>query len=108
YKGAKIIQNFAIILMEYANLPPMQKILDYKFTPLPREDFVKPIIWQLLQGIVVIHDAGLIHRDLKPDNIMFHNIFGTDQVIVKITDFGLAREVDTFRGGETQCGHLKQ
>ncbi|KAA6385244.1 MAG: putative CAMK family protein kinase, partial [Streblomastix strix] len=104
YKAASSVQERIIILMEYANLPPMQKILDNKFTPLPREDFVKPIIWQLLQGIVVIHEAGLIHRDLKHDNIMFHNIFGTENVIVKITDFGLAREVDTFRGGETQCG----
>ncbi|KAA6380979.1 MAG: putative Rad53 component of cell cycle checkpoint [Streblomastix strix] len=104
YKGAQIIQNFAIILMEYANLPPMQKILDNKLTSLPREDFVKPIIWQLLQGIVVIHEAGLIHRDLKPDNIMFHNIFGTENVIVKITDFGLAREVDIQTGAGTQCG----
>ncbi|KAA6402322.1 MAG: putative serine threonine-protein kinase nek2 [Streblomastix strix] len=104
YKVAQIIQNSAVILMEYANLPPMQKILDYKFTPLPREDFVKPIIWQLLQGVVVIHEAGVIHQDLKPDNIMFHNIFGTDNVIVKITDYGLVREVDTFTGGGAQCG----
>ncbi|KAA6394697.1 MAG: putative AGC family protein kinase [Streblomastix strix] len=104
YKGAQIIQDHAIILMEYANLPPLQKIFDCKLTPLLREDFIKSIMWQLLNGISVIHQAGLIHRDLKADNIMFHNIYGSDQVIVKITDFGLAREVGTIGTGMTQCG----
>ncbi|KAA6381550.1 MAG: hypothetical protein EZS28_022922, partial [Streblomastix strix] len=108
YKGAQIIKNSAVFLMEYANLPPMQKILDNKLTSLPREDFVKPIIWQLLQGVVVIHEAGLIHQNLKPDNIMFHNIFGTENVIVKITDFGLLRDYFSLHVGETQCGHLNQ
>ncbi|KAA6394122.1 MAG: putative serine/threonine-protein kinase ATG1c [Streblomastix strix] len=104
YKGAQIIQDHAIILMEYANLPPLQKIFDQNFPILPREDFVKSIMWQLLNGISVIHEAGLIHRDLIADNIMFHNIYGSDQVIVKITDFGLAREKDPQGRGVTQCG----
>ncbi|KAA6403333.1 MAG: putative Serine/Threonine kinase catalytic domain protein, partial [Streblomastix strix] len=104
YKAAKNEQGRIIILMEYANLPPLKDLFENKFTPLPREDFVKTIIWQLLQGISAIHEAGLIHRDLKPDNVMFHNIIGTDQVIVKITDFGLARQVDNQNQGVTQCG----
>ncbi|KAA6359513.1 MAG: hypothetical protein EZS28_044960 [Streblomastix strix] len=75
YKGAQIKQDRAIILMEFANLPPLQKIFDCKLPHLPREDFIKSIMWQLLNGISVIHQAGLIHRDLKADNIMFHNIY---------------------------------
>ncbi|KAA6388410.1 MAG: hypothetical protein EZS28_016063 [Streblomastix strix] len=104
YKGAQITKDHAIILMEYANLPPLQKLIDSKLPLLPREDFVKSIIWQLLIGISVIHQAGLIHRNLVADNIMFHNIYGSDQVIVKITDFGLAREKDAQGRGVTQCG----
>lgn len=41
---------------------------------------------ELLDGLSVIHAQGIIHRDVKPQNIMV-NGFGT----VKLTDFGIAR-----------------
>lgn len=41
---------------------------------------------QLIDGLTVAHAAGVIHRDLKPDNIMIR-----DDSRLKILDFGLAR-----------------
>ncbi len=41
-------------------------------------------------GIVAAHGAGLVHRDLKP-----HNIMRTDDGTVKVLDFGLARTDNT-------------
>ncbi|ETO24369.1 hypothetical protein RFI_12788, partial [Reticulomyxa filosa] len=46
-------------------------------------------IYQILRGLKYMHSAGVIHRDLKPDNVLVN---GTD-CDVKITDFGLARGV---------------
>ncbi|ETO23796.1 hypothetical protein RFI_13380, partial [Reticulomyxa filosa] len=46
-------------------------------------------IYQLLRGLKYMHDAGVWHRDLKPDNILVN---GSD-CRLKITDFGLARGV---------------
>ena len=62
-----------------------------RFTP---EEAVK-ITRELLAGIQVMHDAGLIHRDLKPDNIIF--VDG----VAKISDPGLViaeGETATFAG----------
>jgi eukaryotic-like serine/threonine-protein kinase len=41
---------------------------------------------ELLDGLSSIHEQGIIHRDIKPQNIMV-NEFGT----IKLTDFGIAR-----------------
>ena len=55
---------------------------------------------QLCAGLAAAHDAGVIHRDLKPDNVMIER--GTDRVV--ITDFGIARSGDEV--GVTQLGAL--
>lgn len=44
------------------------------------------ILYQLLKGIKYIHSANVLHRDLKPPNILIDA-----RCNVKITDFGLAR-----------------
>jgi len=46
-----------------------------------------PIIKQVLSAIGHAHEASIIHRDIKPNNIMLN-----DKGTVKITDFGLAKD----------------
>ncbi|WP_434779071.1 serine/threonine-protein kinase [Neisseria sp. Ec49-e6-T10] len=47
------------------------------------------VLWQIASGISDIHQAGIIHRDIKPNNM---KMGGED--IVKIFDFGLSRKQD--------------
>jgi serine/threonine protein kinase len=46
------------------------------------------ILWQVASGISDIHSAGLIHRDIKPNNMKLDG-----EGILKIFDFGLARNI---------------
>ncbi len=51
---------------------------------------VSDIFTQILNGLSVAHKSGLVHRDIKPQNIMLVNIEGNEH-FVKILDFGLSK-----------------
>ncbi|KGQ88000.1 Ser/Thr/Tyr protein kinase RAD53 [Candida albicans P87] len=67
------------------------------------EDATQVITKQILEGIAYVHNLGISHRDLKPDNIL---IMQDDPILVKITDFGLAKFSDNSTFMKTFCGTL--
>jgi serine/threonine protein kinase len=60
--------------------------------PLPLSR-IRAIASQILSGLAAIHRAGLVHGDMKSDNVLVDSSDGTDRV--KIIDFGLARRPGT-------------
>ncbi|DBA73293.1 TPA: hypothetical protein ACH3X1_011349 [Trebouxia sp. C0004] len=56
-------------------------------TKLMPESRIRSWCHQILQGLAYIHKHGYFHRDMKPENLLVH------RDVVKIADFGLAREI---------------
>ena len=55
---------------------------------IPLEEGIR-ICGQLMEGIKAIHSVGIIHRDIKPNNVMLEQ--SGSEICVTIMDFGLAR-----------------
>ncbi|KAG8222500.1 hypothetical protein J437_LFUL009603 [Ladona fulva] len=63
----------------------LKKFLDSSKDLLP-SDLVKSYLWQLLQGVTYCHTHRILHRDLKPQNLLIDS-----EGYIKLADFGLAR-----------------
>jgi len=70
---------------------------------LPLE-VLAPIAAQIGRGLRKAHEAGIIHRDLKPGNVFLAR--EDDEEIVKILDFGIAKEIDHSLGEHTKTSEL--
>jgi eukaryotic-like serine/threonine-protein kinase len=82
------------LVMEYVAAPSLADLLD-------REGLLPPVRVaaigaQVADGLCAMHDRGIVHRDVKPANIMI----GHDDVVT-VTDFGIA-VVDTDPGTSDQ------
>lgn len=76
------------LVMQYVNGTSLQKRVDHG-GPLATEDALR-IAHQTAGGLAAAHAQGLVHRDVKPANILLEE----DLEKVLLSDFGLARAVD--------------
>eukprot|EP01129_Flabellula_baltica_P004426 TRINITY_DN1534_c0_g2_i4.p1 TRINITY_DN1534_c0_g2~~TRINITY_DN1534_c0_g2_i4.p1 ORF type:complete len:426 (-),score=88.78 TRINITY_DN1534_c0_g2_i4:13-1290(-) len=65
------------------------------------EEESKVLFRQMLEATGYLHSLGIAHRDLKPENILLKDKTSN---IIKITDFGLSRIVDSATFMKTMCG----
>ena len=88
--------QIAFLVMQLIDGKTLGDLLEEKSPMAPDE--VARIAMQIAAGLSAAHEQGLVHRDIKPGNILIEKSTGR----VKLTDFGLARisdEVNLTRTG---------
>ena len=73
----------AYIVMEYIDGPSLRQLLTRK---PPDSSLAMNIALDICRGLIAAHEQNIIHRDIKPQNILL-----TSDPIAKISDFGVAR-----------------
>lgn len=91
--------NTAYIVMEYIQGTNFNDLVKQRGGRIAPEELF-PLLEPLFGALSVMHENGLIHRDISPDNLML------EHGKVRLLDFGCARE--TTRGTETLTIALKQ
>jgi serine/threonine protein kinase len=78
------------LVMEFLEGQTLEKVMQ-RTRPLPEGDALR-IVSQILDALDYLHQQGVVHRDLKPQNIMICN-----DGSVRIMDFGIAKAAESRR-----------
>ncbi|KAG2092487.1 uncharacterized protein F5147DRAFT_822346 [Suillus discolor] len=88
YKGFVKTREYLYIILEFCENGSLHNICK-RFGKFP-ENLVAVYICQVLEGLVYLHDQGVIHRDIKGANILTNK-----DGCVKLADFGVASSTTT-------------
>ncbi|CAL9490577.1 serine/threonine protein kinase [Streptomyces sp. DH-12] len=89
------------IVMEYVEGRPLGSVLDEdvrQHGAMPADKALR-ITADVLAALEISHEMGLVHRDIKPGNVMM-----TKRGVVKVMDFGIARAMQSGVTSMTQTG----
>ena len=89
------------VVMEYVRGRTLREVLDDRRRLDPAESLA--VLEQMLAALAVAHRAGLVHRDVKPENVLVapppNGSGDLVDSVVKVADFGLAHQVEVGQRG---------
>ncbi|GAA0803374.1 Stk1 family PASTA domain-containing Ser/Thr kinase [Spirilliplanes yamanashiensis] len=99
-----IHEGLPYLVMEYVQGRTLRELLSQRRRFQPVEALA--ILDQMLAAIAAAHRAGLVHRDVKPENVLVAQApsggpGNLQDSVVKVADFGLARAVEASTDGGT-------
>ena len=103
YDFGETADGLIYLAMEFVDGESLGAVVE-KNGPLPPKRAAE-IVQQTGDALAVAHEVGLVHRDLKPDNILLvPTRDGGD--LVKVVDFGIAKAADDTSQKVTKTGHV--
>lgn len=98
YRGSGIQDGVSFIVLEYVDGRTLEELIRFHGIELGREASIS-ILRDLLRAVGYCHAQGVVHRDLKPKNVMVNR-----EGQVKLLDFGVAANEDNLV--QTQIGSI--
>jgi eukaryotic-like serine/threonine-protein kinase len=89
--------HLTFLVMELVDGHPLSAVIREQGALSP--EIVRSVLAQAAMALGVAHEAGVVHRDVKPANIIVR-----EDGVVKLTDFGIARAMDAI--GHTRVGEM--
>ncbi|NUL48011.1 PASTA domain-containing protein [Cellulosimicrobium funkei] len=83
--------DLAYLVMEYVPGYTLRTVLQRRHAMTPRVALA--YLEAMVDGLAAAHSAGLVHRDMKPENVLVSR-----DGRIKVADFGLARATTNFTG----------
>ncbi|CAG2116764.1 unnamed protein product, partial [Medioppia subpectinata] len=89
YRTYRLYNRFAVMISDFADGGDLVGLLDSNLYLSERH--IRALFSQIVSAVVYLHDIGVAHRDIKPDNVLI------DRGVAKLCDFGYAyRPFDRF------------
>ena len=92
FYGACTIPNHEMLVTEFA---PWGSLADcIRGRDEPDEHVKAKLMLDAAKGLEYLHSNGILHRDIKPDNVLVFSLDGVVEVNGKLTDFGSSRNIN--------------
>ncbi|ELP84135.1 serine/threonine protein kinase HT1, putative [Entamoeba invadens IP1] len=94
FYGAVFARNKVCMVTDYAPFGSLQDLMKHTTSSEIDMNLRVKFCLDTSKGILYLHTNGILHRDIKPDNILVFTLKTNETVNAKLTDFGSSRNIN--------------